>query len=329
MPDPSIPVVHSPDYSGLLIGLALLVVPLIIAVWPRVVAFVAEHTAVRDPLPAGLTPFTAAELSGVKPLGQLVAGLMWIIARGADGQIGAAGATASSMGSGAENCLRTSLCPEESHEVDAYQEARHLIDDNGTTRHEIGTVMAGLRDAARNDGRNLGLLRDSTRIAFGLLGLAAVELVLAFLVDTRLPVFDALILSSILTAYIAWHVDPHSLVGARVTGKLRRLRTQLRKAALATGTIDSTAIQTAVPSVAGPAEAEVWALAVGCRTTGSERIGARLLSLLHAESGRPMRIRYSEQVLLISARFADQLAERVGRAGSKRRGPDGSPVPLW
>jgi len=42
--------------------------------------------------------------------------------------------------------------------------------------------------ATAYDGRNLGLLRDSTRIALGLLGLAAVELVLAILVDTRLPV---------------------------------------------------------------------------------------------------------------------------------------------
>jgi hypothetical protein len=324
------PAGYSPYFSGLLLGLAFVALPLLIARWPRAVAFVAERRATGATLPAGLTPFTAAELSGVKPLQELVAGLMWIIARGPGDENSVDGAAASAtVGLGAENNLRDSLSTHEAFSPSAFQEAQHLVDDNATTRYELGTVMAGLHDAARNDARNLGLMRDGRRIAVALMGLAAAEFVGAFIVDIRLPIFDALIVSTILTAYVALHVDAHSFAGARLTGELRHLRTELRKSALETGTLDTAMIQASVPSVAGPAEAEVWALAVGCHTTGSERVGARLLSLLHAEEGRPMRIRYSEQVLLISARFADQLARRAGRTGSKRVSPDGSPVPLW
>jgi hypothetical protein len=330
MPDSALPVVQAADYSGLVIGLVMATVPLVIANWPRVVAFMSERRATSAHLPAGLTPFAAAELSGLKALAQLVAGLMWIIARGTGGT-SLAGATAASaaVGASAENSLRESLSQQESPIEDAFHEAMHLVDDHGTTHHELRTVMVGLRDASRHDGRNLGLLRDSRRIAIALLGLAATEMLLAFLVDIRLPISDALALSSVLTCYIALHVDPHSFAGAQLTGELRRLRTDLRKAALATGTIDTTIVQSAAPAVSGRAEAEVWALAVGCHTTGSERVSSRLYSLLHAEEGRPMRIRYSEQVLMIGASFSDRLAARVGRAGSKRLGSDGSPVPLW
>jgi hypothetical protein len=329
-----VPVTHwGPTDIGpaLLLGMAIALVPLVVAIWPRFVAFRAEHRRGAETLPAGVTPFIAAELSGLNVIGQLATGLMWLIARG-PGAAAAASAAASepaTIGANAERYLRDSLCPRGSFDTGARDEALHLIDANGPTPHDLSPLMAGLRESARGDGMSIGLLRNSRLISRAILALAIAEVAISFVIEGSAFISPAPFFGGLFTAYIAQHVDPRSTAGARVSGDLRRLRSTLRRAALATGSIDVSAVQAFIPSVETATEAEVWAVAAGCRTTDSERISTRLRSLVHAEAGRPARIRYTEQVLIIGGRTADDLAARLGRTGGRRRGPDGAALPLW
>jgi hypothetical protein len=329
-----VPVTHwGPTDVGpaLLLGLAIAMAPLVVAIWPRFVAFRAEHRRGAETLPAGVTPFTAADLSGLNLIGQLTTGLMWLIARG-PGATGAADAPASApatVGANTERYLRDSLCPRGNFDTGARDEALHLVNANGPTPHDLSPLMAGLRESARGDGMSIGLLRNSRLISRAILALAIAEVAISFVIEGSAFVSPAPFYGGLFTAYIAQHVDPRSMTGARATGEMRRLRSALRKAALATGSIDVAAVQAFIPSAETAAETEVWAVAIGCRTTDSERIATRLRSLVHAEAGRPARIRYTEQVLVIGGRMTHDLPARLGRGRGRRRGPDGGALPLW
>jgi hypothetical protein len=316
---------------ALLLVMAIALVPLVVAIWPKLVAFRAESRR-GGTLLAGVTPFTAAELSGLNPIQQLTSGLMWLIARdpGRAGPIGeAANAVPATIGANAESFLRDTLCPRGAFDTGARDEALHLVAANTPSHHDLSPVMAGLRESAKGDGLNLGLLRNNRLIGRAILALAVGEVAFSFIIDGNALISLAPFIAGLMTAYISLHVDPRSMAGARVSGDLRRLRSTLRQAALATGSIDVSAVQTFIPSVETAAEAEVWAVSAGCRTTDSERIATRLRSLVHAEAGRPSRIRYTEHVLVLGGRMTDNLAAKLVRRGADRHGPDGAGLPLW
>ena len=321
---------HVAPLAAFAIAIAVGAVPLVIAYWPRLIAMAAARRRGARTLPPGLTPFSAAVLSGLNPTDLLACGFLWIIARTPHQH--APQSEQPAVGSNAEGYLRESLCPPGELE-NAGEVARTTLAATNPSVFEIRAVMAGLRGSSNDDARNLGLLRDSAFIHRLLLGLAGCELLLAFLIDQSLALGQVPLLAGILSLWAAVHVDPRSYAGANLTGDLRRLRADLRKAALATGSIDSAAIRALVPAAANGAEIEVWAMAAGCRTAGSERAVSRLRSMVDAASGRPRTIRYTEMFLLTGEKLADSVATsfravlRVGR--SNRRSPDGAAPVIW
>jgi hypothetical protein len=316
---------------ALLMGLAIGLVPLAIACWPEVVTLAAEHRHSAGTLPPGVTPFVAALLSDLGMMNMLVCGLMWIIAR--TPHQGAVAGSDPAPESSAEIYLRDSLSPEGSQVADPQKVALSTLAANNPTTYEVRTVMADLRGCSSDDARNLGLLRESAVIRRLFLGLAACELLVAIFIEGDFTINAPLLFGGLVTAYAAFHVDPRSFAGASLTGDLHRLRAGLRNAALATGSIDSMAVRALVPAAATAAETEVWAVAVGCRSAGSEQAASRLRSMAHAASGRPRAIRYTEMVRLTSGRLADFLTARFRAiwhlARPRRRGPGGADPVLW
>ena len=316
---------------ALLTGLAIGLVPLIIACWPKVITLAAEHRHGAGTLPPGVTPFVAALLSDLDMTNLLACGLMWIIAWTPHQRAVASGDPA--LGSSAETYLRDSLSPQGSQIADPQKVALSTLAANNPTTYEVRTVMADLRGCSSDDARNLGLLRESAVIRRLLLGLAGCELLVAFLIEGDYSINEPLLFGGLVTAYAALHFDPRSIAGANLTGDLRRLRAGLRNAALATGSIDSVAVRALVPAAATAAETEVWALAVGCRSAGSEQAASRLRSMARAASGRPRAIRYTEMVRLTSGQLADFLTARFRAiwhlARPRRRGPGGADPVLW
>jgi hypothetical protein len=316
---------------ALLTGLAIGLVPLIIACWPKVITLAAEHRHGAGTLPPGVTPFVAALLSDLDMTNLLACGLMWIIAWTPHQRAVASGDPA--LGSSAETYLRDSLSPQGSQIADPQKVALSTLAANNPTTYEVRTVMADLRGCSSDDARNLGLLRESAVIRRLLLGLAGCELLAAFLIEGDYSINEPLLFGGLVTAYAALHFDPRSFAGASLTGDLRRLRAGLRNAALATGSIDSVAVRALVPAAATAAETEVWAVAVGCRSAGSEQAASRLRSMARAASGRPRAIRYTEEFRLTSGHLADSLTARLRAiwrlARPRRRGPDGAAPVLW
>jgi hypothetical protein len=316
---------------ALLTGLAIGLVPLIIACWPKVITLAAEHRHGAGTLPPGVTPFVAALLSDLDMTNLLACGLMWIIAWTPHQRAVASDDPA--LGSSAETYLRDSLSPQGSQIADPQKVALSTLAANNPTTYEVRTVMADLRGCCSDDARNLGLLRESAVIRRLLLGLAGCELLVAFLIERDYSINRPLLFGGLVTAYAALHFDPRSFAGASLTGDLRRLRAGLRNAALATGSIDSVAVRALVPAAATAAETEVWAVAVGCRSAGSEQAASRLRSMARAASGRPRAIRYTEEFRLTSGHLADSLTARFRAiwhlARPRRRGPDGAAPVLW
>jgi hypothetical protein len=316
---------------ALLTGLAIGLVPLIIARWPKVITLAAEHRHGASTLPPGVTPFVAALLSDLDMTSLLACGLMWIIAWTPHQRAVASGDP--DLGSSAETYLRDSLSPQGSQIADPQKVALSTLAANNPTTYEVRTVMADLRGWSSDDARNLGLWRESAVIRRLLLGLAGCELLVAFLIERDYSINAPVLFGGLVTAYAALHFDPRSFAGASLTGDLRRLRTGLRNAALATGSIDSVAVRALVPAAATAAETEVWAVAVGCRSASSEQAASRLRSMALAASGRPGEIRYTEVFRLTSGHLADSLTARfraiwrLARPG--RRGPDGAAPVLW
>jgi hypothetical protein len=316
---------------AVLMGLAIGLVPLAIAYGPRVVALAAEHKRGQGTIPPGVTPFVAALLSGLGLTDLLGCGLMWLIARAPHQD--AAGKRDPAPESSAEGYLLDSLAPPGSLITNPRDMALSTLRASNPARFEVRAVMAGVRSSAGDDARNLGLLRDGARIRKLLLGLAVCELALAYFIEGALAVEETLLLAGLLTVWAALHVDPRSFAGANLTGDLRRLRGALREAARATGSLDSAAVRALVPAAATAAETEVWAMAVGCRTAGSEQAAARLRSLSGAASGRPRVIRYTEAVLLTGGEVAHSVTAPVRAiwrfARPRRPGPDGAAPVLW
>ncbi|MGD0248440.1 MAG: hypothetical protein ABSB75_05230 [Candidatus Limnocylindrales bacterium] len=315
--------------AALLLGIAIGLLPLAIAYWPGVVAAVAEHRRPSSKLPAGATPFVTGELSGLSAIYLFACGLMWIIARPPAGGPKASGQAVAE--SSAEAYLGDTICPQGTLGGDVQNEARHLLASNDPTTYEMRAAMAGLRESARDDARNLGLLRKGALIRKLLLALAGVELIFAIFDAGNIwsmTVSQTLLWGGLITAFAALHVDQRSLAGALLSGHLRRLRTDLRKAALATGAIDSTAVRSLVPGRTNAAEAEVWAVSVGCRTAGSQRAAARVRSITHAEEGRPRLIRYTEAMTLTGERLAGSFLARLTHLGRRRDSNGARPV-LW
>jgi hypothetical protein len=312
--------------AALLLGIAIGLLPLAIAYWPAVVAALAGHRRSSSKLPAGATPFVTGELSGLSAIYLLACGLMWIIARPPAGRAKASGQAVAE--SSAEAYLGDTICPQGTLGGDVQNEARHLLASNDPTTYEMRAAMAGLHESARDDARNLGLLRKGALISRFLGLVAACELVLALIVEGGLSISQTLLWGGLITAFAALHVDQRSLAGALLSGHLRRLRTDLRKAALATGAIDSTAVRSLVPGRTNAAEAEVWAVSVGCRTAGSQRAAARVRSITHAEEGRPRLIRYTEAMTLTGERLAGSFLARLTHLGRRRDSNGATPV-LW
>jgi hypothetical protein len=316
---------------ALITGLAIGLVPLIIACWPWVITLAAERRHGAGTLPPGVTPFVAALLSDLGMTNLLACGLMWIIARTPHQRAVASGDPA--LESTAEAYLRDSFALGGSQVADARKVALSTLAGNNPTTYEVRTVMADLRGCSSEDARNLGLLRNSAVLRGLLLGLAGCELLAAFFIDADYSINAPLLVGGLVTAFAALHVDPRSFAGASLTGDLHRLSVDLRKAALATGSIDSVAVRALVPAAATAAETEVWAVAVGCRSAGSEQAASRLRSMARTASGRPRAIRYTETIRLTSGHLADSLTARFRAAWHlahpSRRGPGGSAPVLW
>jgi hypothetical protein len=327
--------------TALGIGIAIGLLPLVIAYWPRVLAQAATWRSGSRALPRGLTPFAAGVLSGLSSIDLLAGGFLWVIARtpartavsapGAAGSANAAGADPAS-GSNAESYLRESLCPPGEIE-DAAEVARTTLAATNPSTFEVRPVSAGLRGCASDDARNLGLLRNSALISRILFALAGLEVLLAFLASEGSSLVEIWLLACVITLWAAVHVDPRSFAGASLSGDLHRLRGSLRRAALATGAIDSEAVRALVPAAADTAEIEVWAVAVGCHTAGSVQAVSRLRSMAYAASGRPWTIRYTEMVLITGGKVAGRVAHPfrvlLGLDHANRRGPSGAAPVIW
>ena len=67
--------------TGVLLGLAIALIPLVVAYWPRAVAFLDGLRHGAGAIPVGVTPFVATLLSGPGQMDLLTCGLMWIVAR--------------------------------------------------------------------------------------------------------------------------------------------------------------------------------------------------------------------------------------------------------
>jgi hypothetical protein len=316
---------------ALITGLAIGLVPLIIACWPKAITLAAERRHGAGTLPPGVTPFVAALLSDLGMTNLLACGLMWIIARTPHERPMASGDPA--LESSAEAYLRDSLAPQGSLIADAQKVALSTLALDNTTTYDVRTVMADLRGCSSEDARSLGLLRNSAVIRGLFLGLAGCELLAAFFIEADYSINAPLLFGGLVTAFAALHVDPRSFAGASLTGDLHRLSVDLRKAALATGSIDSVAVRALVPAAATAAETEAWAVAVGCRSAGSEQAVARIRSMARAASGRRRAIRYTETIRFTSGQLTDSLAARFRAiwhlAHPSRRGPGGAAPVLW
>ena len=97
----------------------------------------------------------------------------------------------------------------------------------------------------------------------------------------------ALLIGGAVAIWSGLHMDPRTRAGAAASSGLARLRDRLREAARASGSIGSETVRAMLPAGTTAEEAEVWAVAAGCRTIGSERVVGRLRSIQYM-AGRPL-----------------------------------------
>lgn len=308
------------------VGLVVVLAPLAIAYWPKLVALAAEHKAGSSSLPEGLTPFVAALLSGLDAVDMMAAGFMWIIARPARGT--AAGSNEPGP-AGAESYLRDGLCPKGALASDAREVALSIMGTNNTSAFDVSTEMAGLQGSARADARSMGLLRNSDLIAKILVALAIAEIAVVDLETALDRLAGPLLVGCLVTLFAGITVDPRSFAGAVLTGRLRRLRRALRVAAADTGSIDSREVRSLIPMAVMAAETEVWAVSVGCHTVASQKTSARLGSLAHSTAGSPRQIRYTEAILSTGRQLTNSLTSPFRPHRPRRPGPAGAEPVLW
>ena len=308
---------------------ALTVVSLAIAYWPRVVALLSHRGRGEVTLPAGVTPLVVGRLSGAGTMDLLACGFMWIGARTPQQQAARSGEPV--VESSAEAYLRGSFSTSESKVTDPREAALRVLADNDPDVYDVRSAMVDLWAHSGDDARKLGLLRNGPFIRAFLLGLAGIDLLVALVLANGNAI--PMLLGGVVALFAGFHVAPRSFAGASLAGGLRGLRAGLLNAARETGSIDSPAARALVPAAATAAEIEVWAVAVGCKSEGLERTASHLLSLAHAASGRPKTIRYTEATLLSSKRLADSISASFRavwhRVRPPRRGPGGAAPVLW
>jgi hypothetical protein len=314
----------------LLVGVAIGIVPLILAYWPRIAAWAAARGHEATALPAGVSPLVAAELCGLRQIELLATGLMEILAgtdeRPALERLGTA------TDPSAEGMLRESLAPRKSSDQ-VRAAAREVLASDNPAGFEARAIAGGISGWIREDHRRLGLRWEPIVLRRVLLVIAAVELLIAGLIDGIESLNTAYAVGGVITLWAATHIDTRTRAGAALTGELRSLRGRLRDAALSTGSIDSEAVTRLLPWASGSAEVEVWAVAVGCKTNASEQTAAHVRSVVHAAAGKTGTINYSEAAMEAAGRLAGPMTAPFRTAWRRirpaRRGPNGAAPVLW